>query len=309
MKISVIVYSDPVHVNSAQALLRAFTAQTLPRETFEVVIVDHHDRPDIAGEVLELRAADPQCNIRVTSAAAPGRAAALNHGVRCTEAPLLALFADDALPMPTALESYVRFHAADPHPLSMGIGRTIFDATLRSDGLRRWLEDSGTLFGLPMRMPPPLWPETFFFAGNACLKRSALAEIGGFDERFPWITWDDFEFGLRMVDAGGRSQLVLGATAWHDHAVAFEERAASMRVAGHAAVIHERIGTRSTSWHGILQRARRNAGHAIPTDDPALPLWRRTATFQLRFDREFLAGYEAESRNDRSDLAGLAGST
>lgn len=309
MKLSVIIFCDPLHDNSGEELLAAYANQSLAHTQFEVVVVDNCDRVQIEREVLRLNEVMPSLQIRYVKISASGRAAALNTGIRATQNPLLAIMADDAVPGYTALQSFVEFHEANRHPLSVAIGPTLFREPLRRDALRRWLEDSGTQFGVPMRTTYSAWPQHFFFAGNCAMKRVLFAQVGLFDERFPWITWDDYEFGTRLVAAGGYSQLVVGALAWHEHYVTLAERAGAMRKGGHAAVIHESIGPLARGWEPMLERAHRLRHMELAADDAALPLWQRIPRFEQRFDREFLEGYERESRGDRSDLVGLIASS
>lgn len=309
MKLSVIVFCDPVHDNSGEELLAAYINQSLAHCDFEVVVVDNCDRIQIEREALRINATIPSFNLRYVKTEAPGRAAALNTGIALTEAPLIAILADDAVPSYTALQSFVEFHEGNRHPLAVAIGPTLFREPLRRDPLRRWLEDSGTQFGVPMRTTFSAWPQQFFFSGNCCMKRELFPHVGWFDERFPWITWDDFEFGTRLIAVGGYSQLVVGALAWHEHYVTLTERAGAMRKGGHAAVIHESIGSLSRAWEPMLERADRARQHALLPDDPMLPLWQRIPRFEQRFDREFLLGYESESRGDRTDLTGILAST
>jgi GT2 family glycosyltransferase len=309
MKISAVVFCDPLHDNSGEALVNAYRDQTLDYDEFEVIIVDNCARTAIERAVSELNSTAPLLNIRYVPTDAIGRAATLNFGLTLTRAPLVAIMADDAVPTSAAFESFARFHESNPHPLAVAIGPTLFREELRRDPLRRWLEDSGTQFGVPLRTTFSAWPQHFLFSGNCAMKRSLFDEVGYFNEAFPWITWDDFEFGTRLMKAGGYSQLVTAALGWHEHWVTLKERAGAMRKGGHAAVIHERIGPIVRPWDVMLDRANRFRNEALLPDDPMLPLWQRIPRFEKLFDREFLQGYERERASDRSDLLGLSAST
>lgn len=310
-QISVIVSCDSQHVNPGADYMSCFARQTLPFDQFEVIISDNCNRTDFRDAALAIGQQCPSLNIRYVSVDRPGRAAALNCGIALARSPLITLVADDALITPNALAAYLHYHRSNADPLAVAIGPTLFDTRLRADPFRRWLEDSGTLFGVPMRQNFTRWPRRFFFGGNCAFKTSLVDRIGGFNEVFPWITWDDYEFGLRLCAAGGYSQLVTAALAWHEHYVTFGERIAALRTGGHAAVLHEQIGASERPWKGWLDLASRarEQGLDIPADDPALPLPARIPIFEANFNRAFLEGYEAEKRGDRSDLAGLRSST
>jgi GT2 family glycosyltransferase len=309
-ELSVVVFTDPVHDNSGMQLLRSYAHQHLAHDSFEVIIADNCQRSELANAVARAPNESPTLNIRYVSIDTVGRAASINAALNYTSGELIAIIADDAIPEPTALQAFVDFHAVNRDPLAVAIGPTVFRKELREDPLRRWLEDSGTQFGTSLRQVYPFWPKKFFFTGNTCMKRTAIERVGGFDERFPWITWDDYEFSQRWLDIGGYSQLVNGALAWHEHWVTLEERTGAMRKGGHAAHIHEtQIGAKNKPWQAMLDRADACRHLEILRDDERLSLPQRVPIFEATFDRAFLEGYEAEARGDRSDLEGLVAST
>ncbi len=307
--LSTIVFCDPQHTNAGAAYLDCVLQQTLPYADFELIVADNCNRVGFRAELMALAAQHPALQCRYLSLPPGGRAAALNAGVAIARAPVIAILADDALPTPGALAAHLGFHRYNPDPLAVSIGPMPFRDALRDDLLRRWLEDSGTLLGVSVRRHTAHWPRNFFFSGNCAMKRSLFDRIGGFDERFPWITWDDYEFGLRLTAAGGYSQLVSGALSWHEHFITLAERSGALRKGGHAAFLHERIGAAERPWQKMLESATRQRHLPLPADDPQLPADRRIAVFEAHFERAFLEGYEAEARGDRSDLRNLIGST
>ncbi|TAF99007.1 MAG: glycosyltransferase family 2 protein [Betaproteobacteria bacterium] len=309
MLISVIIFCDPAHDNSGLELVEAYANQTLSHAQFEVIIADNCHRAEFENAVRHFNEARPSLNVRYVPLQVEGRAACLNAGILLAKAQVIAFLADDALPSPTALASHLNFHQENPHPLAAAVGPTLFRSPQRADGLRRWLEDSGTLFGVGMRTTYSMWPQSFFFTGNVSVKIKVFEQVGTFNTAFPWITWDDFEFGTRLIQSGGYSQLVTGALAWHEHYVTLAERTGAMRKGGHAAVIHDRIGPIVRPWQPMLDRAHRRRHELLQADDDRLPLWQRVPIFERTFDRAFLEGYEAELKGDRSDLEGLVAST
>lgn len=307
--LSLIVFCDPQHHNPGLQYGASLLAQTLPFENFEVIIADDCERWAFRDAILACATRNPSLQVRYLPVSRPGRAAVLNSAIMEARAPIVAIYADDALPTPAALAAHLRFHQSNRDPLAVSIGPTPFRAPLRSDLLRRWLEDSGTLFGVPIRRQATRWPRNFFFTGNCAIKRSLPNLIGGFDERFPWITWDDYEFGLRLTAAGGYSQLVADALAWHEHYVTLPERTGAMRKGGHAAYLHETLGVQQRPWQPMLDAADAARHRPLLEDDPALPSVERIARFRAALDRAFLEGHEAEAAGDRSDLVALIGST
>ncbi|MEO7254076.1 MAG: glycosyltransferase [Casimicrobium sp.] len=307
MQISVLVSCDTEHHNSGFAYIECFAQQTLPHHQFEIIVLDNVGRDAFRCGVALAHERFPSLTIRYQTVPRPGRAAAFNEGLALARAPFIVLIADDALPTPTALAAHLAYHQRNSDPLAVSIGPTVFTETLRADPLRRWLEDSGTLFGACLRQQFTVWDRRFFFSGNSCLKRTLFDKIGVFNEAFPWVTWDDYEFGLRLGAAGGYSQLVVGALAWHEHYVGFAERVAAMRKGGHAAYIHGQLGAHAEPWLTIVAANARNRESVLPVDNAKLALTQRAPIFKAHFDRAFAEGFEAEARGDRSDIAALTG--
>ncbi len=307
MKISVLVSCDIEHHNSGLDYIAYFAQQTLPHNQFEIIVLDNVGRAEFRRGVALAQEQFPSLTIRYETVNRPGRAAAFNYGLALARAPLIALIADDALATSTLLAAQLAYHQRNPDPLAVSIGPMLFAEALRADPLRRWLEDSGTLFGVCLRQQFTVWPKQFFYTGNSCVKRALFDIIGPFNEAFPWVTWDDYEFGLRLAAAGGYSQIVIGALAWHEHRVGFNERVVAVRKGGHSAYIHDQMGAQTKPWRGMLEANAQQRNTVLPVDNATLSLTQRVPIFKAHFDRAFAEGYDAEARGDRSDIPELMG--
>jgi glycosyltransferase involved in cell wall biosynthesis len=179
MQVSVVV---PTY-NRAGLLARCLAAlrsQTLPAETFEVIVVDDGSS-DGTGELLA-RETSPAWNLRVVRQDNRGPSAARNSGVAAARAPIIAFTDDDCLPDPRWLERIVRNFRERPELVGLG-GRTI---TIPEEltPLSHWVEDD-----LPYSFP----------SCNLACSREALQQVGGFDERlYPNEDWD-ITFALQGV--------------------------------------------------------------------------------------------------------------
>ena len=155
--------------------------------------------------------------------------------------------------------------------------------------LARWLEDSGKIFGVPMRRILAVWPKTFFYAGNASIRKAKFQSLGGFNERFLNDAWDDYEFGLRWVASGGYSQFVAGATAAHRHLVSFDERCRNMEHAGKAArvleILHPNL---DHAWRTIVHR---NNEPLRPSPEANASTYTWIAFYAQQLDAAFRHGY------------------
>ena len=250
---SVVMIVDD-HVDCLAKTVRAYAAQTAPRDTFEVLAFDPVRIVDWSPVVDRLLAAEAEgLDFRLTTLARGGRAAALNLGVRRSRAPLVIFAGDDIVPGSTFVESHLAYHRDHPEMEAVGIGSAVFPPHLR-DPFRDWLDSSGALFGIPFRGDATRVPAHFFFIANASVKRGLLDRAGPFNEAFPHHAWDDYEMSLRLVDHGMRARYVRGAEALHEHSLTLEERCGSMRLAGASARVLQAIRPASSGWTRILRR-------------------------------------------------------
>lgn len=250
---SVVIVIDD-HVDCLTKTVRAYAAQTAPRDAFEVLAFDPVRVVDWAPTVDRLLAAEAAgLDFRLATLARGSRAAALNLGVRRSRAPLVIFAGDDIVPGTTFVESHLAYHRDHPEMEAVGIGSAVFPTCLK-DPFRDWLDASGTLFGIPFQGDATLVPPHFFFIANASVKRGLLDRAGPFNEAFPHHAWDDYEMSLRLVERGMRAGYVRGAEALHEHGLTLEERCESMRLAGESARVLQAIRPGSYGWTRILRR-------------------------------------------------------
>lgn len=295
MNISVLVVCehDPFQ-HKERHFVDAWVAQTLPLNEFELVIVDHQQGSGAAACFAGFRRQYPGLNAQVLRSASGARSIGTNHAARASTGEILLILADDFEPLPGTLRAHAAFHAANPDVNAVGIGAGLFSTEIRQDPFARWLEDSGGIFGVPLRQSVAVWPDTFFYAGNASLKRDKFFELNGFNEQFPMDALDDLEFGLRLIESGGYTRFLANAAALHRHAVSFEERKYGLfNSARRASRVFERIRPDWAARWPELQRADVGAGsctvaaHGYETDT--------IATWQRAMDAAFAAGYRGDA--------------
>jgi GT2 family glycosyltransferase len=229
---SVIVALNPHH-NDLSSVLDSYLEQTAS-SSFEVIMVNGGARDYAPRAYDEHRRRYPSTPVRLLTVEGAGRAAANNAGARASQSDLLLFVGDDFVPTPTLVRAHLELHRNIRDGAAVGIGPSFFPDALRGDPFRCWLEDSGTLFGVPFRLASSHWPRTFFYAGNASIGRESFDELGGFDDALH-DTGDDFEFGLRLNRLGVRSHFLPKAFAWHDHAVTLPERIEALQRSGERA--------------------------------------------------------------------------
>ncbi|MDX6767239.1 MAG: glycosyltransferase [Candidatus Methylacidiphilales bacterium] len=250
-KISVIVVCEPID-DTHKLVLPDFKAQTLPLADYEVLFVDGTgDGRHV--EIIESMAKreGAGASFRHLPVSSLSRSYARNRGLEAAAAPLVLLLAEDFQIRAETLEAHVRFHERHPEPHIVGVGAAFFPPDLASDPFMRWLDETGTLFGVSFC--PGSIPPHFFYGANTSLKTHFLRSVGPSHEAFPFHAWDDYELGLRLQDAGMRSLLVPGAEVDHVHHVNLRGRCKQVGEGGASAVVFERIQpARPRSWGALV---------------------------------------------------------
>ena len=237
---SIVVSMD--HEEPVEPLIAALTRQTVSPESFEVFVMHPEAR-------LPYRAdPGPLTLIHLATGPVGGRAAAYNRGIRQARSDLIVLLGDDAIPEPGFLAAHLALHAEEPDEHVVGIGPVVFPERLRDLAFRRWIEDSGQLFGVPLvgaEPPPPF----FFFCANASAKRSFL--LGGelFDERLSLSAWDDYDLGRRLLERGMTTRFVPEARTSHEHELTLAERRDVMHDSGVSAARFDAIYPPGHPWN------------------------------------------------------------
>jgi GT2 family glycosyltransferase len=245
-KITVVAYCGD-HPLLAETLTKLAVQDAAPEE-FEVVVIDYDPGQNWTQYTSGFAHRHPRMTIQYHRMENGTRARALNWGVKHASAPVVVLLADDFMAQPGLVSAHLKFHEENPAREWVGIGPGFFPEHLRSCEFRRWLEDSGSLFGISFMDGARDMHDKFFYVGNTSLKKAFFIAAGGLDEDFPYAAWEDYEMGLRLTDAGMRARFVAEATALHDHPVTLAERRAAMREAGASAVILERKHTGEQQW-------------------------------------------------------------
>ncbi len=196
MRLSVVV---PTYDRSAalRACLGALAAQTLPRDRFEVLVVDDGSTDDTEAVVRRFKATLPVRYLR--QPANRGRAAARNRGIREATGDVVVFVDSDVFPVP----GFLRAHAEIHERCHRAVGRGPLLLTVH-------LDDP---LGRPalLRDPSP----SFLDTANASVRREHLLAAGGFDEEFRHYGWEDVDLGLRLQRLGLRRVFDRRALAYH----------------------------------------------------------------------------------------------
>ena len=191
----------------------ALTLQELPRDAFEVIVVD-----DGGSEPIEdvMQGFHGQLNWRLQRQERSGPATARNLGALTARGENLAFTDDDCAPSPEWLVELQKSLAM--HPGSLIGGRVVNTlagnwCSSASQLLIDYLYASYTENGAPR----------FFASNNIVLSQRAFADVGGFDESFPLAAAEDRDFCARWTRDGGSMVYAPSAIVRHAHSLTIPE--------------------------------------------------------------------------------------
>lgn len=150
--------------------------QALPADNYEVIVTD-----DGASDATGRRLAAEFPWVRWFAGPRRGPAANRNHGAKQARGTWIAFTDDDCLPEPGWLAAFAQAIAAQPG-VQVCEGRTYAERPRLHPLEVSPINDAGG----------NLW------SCNFAVRRELFAEIGGFDERFPFASMEDSELNLRL---------------------------------------------------------------------------------------------------------------
>lgn len=215
---------------SLPPLLESLAAQDLPRDRFEVIVVDNASR-DATAEIAAAAGA------RVVSEPRPNRSGARNAGVAAARAAVIAFTDADCVATPGWLAALMACRGRAPllaGPVEIETGRPpnaieSFEACWRFD------QAAGVAQG---------WAAT----ANLLVEREAFEAIGGFDTAYRHIA-EDVDFCLRAGACGLRLELCQAAVVRHGAETRLGPALRRAFFHGYsAAQAHRRLGVGEVAW-------------------------------------------------------------
>ena len=195
---------------SLHQTLQGLTRQNYP--TFEVIVVNGPSS-DGTSDVLRIHAAQ----IRVGSCAQRNLSISRNVGIEMARGEFVAFVDDDAVPDENWLLDAIA--AFDSEEVA-GVGGFVFDHTGYELQYSYTVCDrmGNAYHNLTKPMPDFCYPGCHRFPAllgtNSIFRRSALLEIGGFDEQFDYFL-DETDVNVRLIDAGYMLKQIPRAFVYH----------------------------------------------------------------------------------------------
>ena len=179
-------------------VLDGLEQQAFPTDRFETVVVLDGSTD---GSAEMIRSRETRLRLRLVEQQNRGIAAARNRGVLEAGHAVVAFIDDDIVPEPQWLAVHAQAHrdATSDHVALGYYPPMIRDASLWGQLVRSWWEEHFRRKAEPNHH----WTYVDFDGGNASLPLQLFRAFGGFDEDFR-IRREDWELGVRMLDAGAR---------------------------------------------------------------------------------------------------------
>jgi glycosyltransferase involved in cell wall biosynthesis len=180
--------------------LESLTVQTLPRERFEVLVVDDGGTDDTETTCREFAGRLPLRYFRLQHA---GTSAAKNLGIFAAAAPLLLLFDDDDYGSEDLLREHVASHERHPDETVAVLGYTTWAPALAVSEVMDYVMNVGHfLFSYTPLKDGQYLDWTYFWAGRISCKKAFLTERGIFRQQFQAAALEDIELGYRLSKYG-----------------------------------------------------------------------------------------------------------
>jgi len=197
-----------------KTLLGALDAQTLPKDCFELVVVDDGTVPPIE---IDTSAYGYSVTLLRQPNAGPG--AARNLAFEHVRAPLVLILNDDAVPAPDLLAGHVAAHANAPQKTAI-LGSFPFTARSMRSPFVQLLAQTTLLFDYVRMVDRGNYGWRNFWTCNLSLPLSALRAVGGFDgATFREAICEDVELGYRLEKLGWSVHYRADLVCEHEHVV------------------------------------------------------------------------------------------
>jgi GT2 family glycosyltransferase len=187
--------------------LEALAAQDGATPAFEVILVD-----DSEDGVAAALVAPPGLHLRRVATGGRGAAAARNAGARAATASLLLFLDDDLVPTTSLVRRHVERHrneGADAIVIGYSPPRPV-RPTLAAQAAALWWEDH---FRAKREMAAPTFVDVL--SGNMSVGAELFDRLARFDEGFGRFRREDWEWGIRALEAGARTLYEANAVAHH----------------------------------------------------------------------------------------------
>ena len=199
--------------------LQAYERQNLPKDAWELLLVDDGSNYDVQGTVAEFERTLPVKLLSGGSNKGPGPAR--NLAILQAKGTIIVITGDDIIPSPQFLEQHLVVHDRHAETTFAALGHIDWHPSIKVTPLMEFVTaDGGYQFAFNCLVPNSFVPHGYFYASNVSLKRALLLEHEElFSDQFRLVALEDGEFGYRLMRSGMKLFYAPSATATHFHAM------------------------------------------------------------------------------------------
>lgn len=210
-------------------ILDAYNNQTLPKDAFEVIVVDSSSTDGSSEFLLSY---SPSYKFNPIVQPNTGKASARNRGVREAKSDIILITDADMIPHPHLLETHVKAHQKAQQP-------SCFEGVTMNMTELHWPIEEKKLYPYITRTYQTLdklgW--YYFLTGNLSMPKALFLAENGFDQAFKGYGWEDLELGYRLSLKKVPLLYLKHAVNYHYHVVTHAEEVSRCEKKGESAKI------------------------------------------------------------------------
>lgn len=277
--------------------LYALGQQTIPKNEFEVIIINDGSTDDTEKTIFETKK-ELNLNINYFKQNNEGQGKARNLGIKKAQGEIIVFIGDDIFVKPNFLEEHLLSHKEHPKDNEAVLGYTTWHPNIKVNFLMNFLEHGGHQFAYDNLKNKKIANFHYFYTSNISLKRNILLKHK-FDEDFKKYGWEDIELGYRLEK---EENLILyynpQAMGYHYHEVEKENFRQHMQSIGRSAYIfhqkHPELNKIPQAWKYFLIKTVVN-----PISMAAFHLFNKNFYYKLLTKKYFLEGLEEAIANSK----------
>lgn len=241
--------------------LDALENQSIPRELYEVIVVNDGSEDDTA-DFLERYKNRARVHFTYINKENEGQGIARNTGFQVSDGHVIVFMNDDMIPDPDCLSEHKKVHDKFATSNFMCLGYATWHPDIEITPYMLFLEESGMQFKYSAldkaRLVDPELGLTeasypYFYTCNLSLKRP-LFERFQFNESFKKYGWEDVELGYRLQEAGSVLLYNKSSKVWHHHVIREEDMEKRMKQIGKSARKAHKIQPKITIVPGLFKK-------------------------------------------------------